>query len=876
MADFCLRGVRLLLPRAGLWACLILVLCLLSLLYTRQHIGIQTKTANMFSEKLPFRQQQIRLNASFPMLDDTMLVVVEAPTHELADIASTTLVQHLEATDGVFTSVYAPRIEPFMQSHGLLFLSEEELAEKSKRLIEAQPVIGALAHDPSVRGVFQLVAQMLPRLAASNAAANLDPLLINLYAALEQPEAPPLSWLDLTQKKAGDTAETPTRFIQIKPQMDYSRWLPAKPAMLALRAAIQECQKEFESSLGTQTAMRIRMHVTGEKAMGFEEMKSAAQGAATASVLALLMVSIVLWLALRSWRLIAAVMLTLLSGLLLTGAFAAGSIGSLNMISVAFAVLYIGLGVDYMIHLCMRFRELVIKGVSSREALLASVHEIAPSLVLCALSTSAGFYAFLPTDFEGVSELGLIAGTSMFISLFMSLTLLPCLLSKCLSDKPQQDSENSFAGGPPRPGLLEIPLRYPRGICCAGGLLALLAIAPAVGVKFDEDPINLRDPESESVATLRTQMKAGHLSPWQIEWVSNSPEAVENAARAVRDIPGIGRVMTLQSWVPQNQETKLAILDDLALMLEPSFLGGKKPPPATEETLAAMSAALETLQALPEGTHTEAMLALMEMLDNWLSKNTDPNKLKALEQRLTHTLPHALQQLNLQLTAQQVSPDKLPETLRSRWVSPAGLYRLQAEPEETQASPEALRELRQQVSAALPDASGKLIVTLESADAVVSSFRQALLLAILAALIIVVTYLRSLKDTCLVMAPLALAGLYTLACMELLEQPLNFANIIALPLLLGLGVDNGIHIIHRVRTHSHEQFNLMHSSTTRAIFFSAATTLVGFGNLAFSPHTGTASMGILLTVGVIATLLSTLVLLPALVQWLDTHKKANP
>lgn len=844
IAEACAHLVRKLITHARMGVFLLIGLSFLSFFYTKTHIGIQTETATLFSEDLPFRQDQIAFNKAFPMLDDTFTLVVESATAETADKVSNELAQRLRAHPDIIESVYIPEHHAFFKTHGLLYQPETTVQTYAHTLKH----MSLTGFDPSLQGLSTQIYRPLQYSSAGLSKTLLEEIShpASLLNAALKPTLrnafEPVSWIATQQNHEAST--TALRFLQIKPKLDYTRWLPAKPAIELARELAHEFRKRDMANI----------RITGDKAMSFEEMKSAAQGAALASVLAFFMVACVLWFALRSWRLIGACVATLLAGLLLTAAFAATAIGNLNMISVAFAVLYIGLGVDYMIHIAMRYRELINKGASAHESLITSIHEIGPSLILCALSTSAGFYAFLPTAFSGVSELGLIAGTSMFISLGLSLTLLPMLMHSFPMRK--QACKKARALPSAMHNLLNIPAKHPRTLCLITVVAAVAAIFPAREITFDEDPINLRDPKSESVSTIGDLIERNRLSPWHIHILRGDEDTAEALAAQLRTLPEVKRVVTISTLIPDEQAAKQALLKNLKA---PSYREAANDP---EATLAALEQLLNALSAASTLPDTPAMLkSLHSNLSAFLAQAT-PN-LDLLDKNLKTHAAYFYKTLLNPLKASPITAEGLPAEIRERWVSPQGDYRIEVIPQDSVKTNDELRAFAKTVQAIAPDATGKLIVTQQSADAVVASFKQALIFAMIAAVVIVFAYLRTIRDTLYVLIPLALTGLFTIATMQILGLPFNFANIIALPLLLGLGVDNGIHIIHRVRTHAREQADLMRSSTARAIFFSALTTLVGFGNLAFSPHTGTASMGVLLTIGVWFTLLTTLYVLPA-------------
>ena len=248
--------------------------------------------------------------------------------------------------------------------------------------------------------------------------------------------------------------------------------------------------------------------------------------------------------------------------------------------------------------------------------------------------------------------------------------------------------------------------------------------------------------------------------------------------------------------------------------------------------------------------------------------------LNRLEHNLLATLPDSLELLEASLQATRITAERLPQDLQQRWLSADGRYRVQVFPKENINDNQALRRFVSEVRELAPQATDSPVIMLEAGDAVLAAFQQAFITALVVITLLLLLMLRSLINTVLVLLPLLLAGLLTTTTVILLGIDFNFANIIALPLLLGIGVDNGIHMIHRLRQGSLAQ--LLHTSTARAMFYSALTTILSFGNLSFSPHQGTASMGQILTIGVLLTLASTLLVLPALYTLQRQPPSLNP
>jgi hypothetical protein len=235
-----------------------------------------------------------------------------------------------------------------------------------------------------------------------------------------------------------------------------------------------------------------------------------------------------------------------------------------------------------------------------------------------------------------------------------------------------------------------------------------------------------------------------------------------------------------------------------------------------------------------------------------------------LQTSLLGSLPARLDALATSLEAEEVTREDLPEDLIEHWVSKDDHYRVTVFPRENLNDSAAMRRFVTAVRTVAPDAIGFPVIYLEAGDAVVKAFKQAFLMALVAVTVLLLILLRPKSDTLLVLLPLLLAGVLTGAASVVVKIPFNFANVIALPLLLGIGVDSGIHMVHRMRAAPPAGGQVLETSTARAVLYSSLTTICSFGNLAVSPHRGMASMGVLLTIGIVFTLICTLVVLPAL------------
>ena len=842
-------------PRAVALLCLAAAAGLLWL--AAATLSINTSTNDMLSEELPFRAQNEAVDAAFPQLVDTLTIAIEAPDALAAEAAAERLAAALAAQPAVVRSVFLPQGGDFFRRNGLLYLSPEELQALGDRLAGAQPLLTALQTDPSLRGLADLLAQAVGEGATGedtpaggeDLAALLD-RLASVAEALPQDPGARLSWSALLSNTP-ETAEDRRRFVIVKPVIDFASLAPMAEAVAAVEAAADD--------LGLTAAKGYRLRLTGEPLMLQDELVSVSTGIGLVGLISGVLVTIVLFAGLRSWRLAVPILATLFAGLAWTAGFAALAVGELNIISVAFAVLFIGLSVDFGIHYALRVQESQAEGLAPPIALAQAAALIGRPLMLCALSSALAFFAFFPTAYRGLSELGLIAGAGMFIALFLNLTLLPALMA--LMPAP---AGAAHLGPVARAGaaLQRRAARHARGLTALGLLLAVAAAFALPQARFDDDPLNLRDPDSPSVAALLEMMADPRVSPYSAQLLVDDLAAAQAIAPRLAALPEVEAAVTVTSFVPAAQDQKLAILDQVALFLTPLFTA---PPPAPEPDAAERTAALQRLIATLD-VASESLQPAASRLRAALQALGDVPPAR-LEQAWLGGFVPALDRLLDGLEAEVVTLESLPADLAGRYRAAegprSGSVLIEVVPVEDLRDPAARERFVDALQAVAPHISGVPVTIVEAGRAVVTAFAQATLLALAAIAVLLLVVLRSPLDSLLVLAPLFLAALLTVAVSVVFGPAFNFANVIVLPLLLGLGVDSGIHMVMRAREES-AGIHTAANSTPRAILLSALTTVASFGALATSQHPGTASMGLLLTIAIVLTLVCVLAFLPAL------------
>jgi hopanoid biosynthesis associated RND transporter like protein HpnN len=825
----------------------------IALAYTMRHIAIDTDSTKLLSSDLPWRQREIAFDAAFPQRVNQIVIVVDGATPELAETAAATLTQRLTAQPAVFVSVNRPDGGPFFDRNGLLFLSLAEVKQTTEDLIAGQPLLGTLAADPSMRGLMTALSLSAEGIRRHEAElADLERPLTVLAATLEAAaagQATSLSWRSLITGRTPSQREL-RRFILVQPKLEFEALQPGERATHAIRTAAL--------GAGLTPELGVRVRLTGQVPLADEEFATLAHHAALNTGVSLAFVALLLWLALRSVRIIVAVLLSLLLGLIVTAALGLFVIGPFNLISVAFAVLFVGLGVDFGIQYCVRYRAERHACDDLHAALRAAAAGVGAPLALAAASTAAGFYSFLPTEYLGVSELGLIAGTGMLIAFAATITVLPALLALL---HPRGEKEAiGYAWLAPLDRFL---IARRSRVLVATGIVALVCLLLLPRVRFDFNPLNLRSAQTESVSTALDLMRDPQTSPNTIEALAPSLAQAGALADRLVALPEVEHAITLRSYVPEQQEQKLALISDCAMLLDPTLNPAQvRSLPTDAEKVAAMTeaaAALKEIAGNDPGTPQEAARRFARALDA-LAQGAPAARERA-EAAVIPGLRTTLDQLRTALQAESVTLESLPPALGRNWVSGDGRARVEVFPRGDGNDNETLRRFVTSVRAIVPDAVGPPVSVQESSRTIVRAFIEAGVFALISIAILLAIALRNLRDLLLTLAPLLLAGLLTLACSVLIGLPLNFANIIALPLLFGIGVAFNVYFVMAWREGAS---GLLQSSLTRAVLFSALTTATAFGSLWLSSHPGTASMGELLAISLLCTLVAALVFLPAL------------
>jgi uncharacterized protein len=829
-----------------------LLLGLVAAWFAATHFAMTTDTDQLLSRTLPWRLTNAAFDKAFPS-PGRIVVVIDGQTPELAEQAAQSITDRLQNRPRLFPQVLRPDGGTFWRQNGLLFESTKDVSDQMAQLIKAEPFLGSLAADPSLRGVASTLSTLATGVTSGSAQlSDLDLPSRQLATSLEALEAGKpafFSWRALVSGSKPDPDQL-RQLILVNPTLDFAKLEPGSDASTAIRATAR--------SLDLDPAHGVRVRLTGPVPLQDEEFGTLVERAPLIGSIAFCAILTMLWFAVRSPKTMAAILATTVVGLATAMAFGLVIFGRFNAISVAFIPLFVGLGIDFGIQFSVRFRSEQAAGRDVPDALVASGHGMGRSLMLAASAISAGFLAFGPTAYVGLSQLGVIAGLGLIFALILNLSLLPALLRLL---KPAPPIRRDVPA--PLRRLDGFMLGHRRLVVGAGVAAAVVCASLLPLLHFDFNPIHMRSPKVESVAALFDLMRDPNESLNTLEVIAPSLAQAQIIAHRVAQPPEVNSVRTLQTFIPGDQAAKLAAIGDantlLELTLDPIMI---QPAPTDDQVKASLTKAANDLRAAagatqsPAATNVRRLAAALDIL-----AQGSPALRAQATQVLIPPLNTMIAQVRDSLQAQPVTMASLPADLRSQWMTADGRARVSIIPNGDSNNNAVLSRFIDAVSALQPNLAGTPMGIREGGKTVAGAFVEAGVLSFVAITLLLFAILRRVRDVAITMAPIVLTGLLTLGSCVVIGQPLNFANIIALPLLFGIGVAFHIYFVMAWRAGGE---HLLESSLTRAVFFSALTTATGFGSLWASSHPGTASMGKLLMIALVWTLVSALLFQPAL------------
>ena len=841
------RGVASCIRHSKLVIAAALILAALSAIYTARHFAINTDINDLISERLPWRQSEIAFQRAFPQTVELILVDVGAGSPEAAKAAAREVLQALAKRPDLFRSVRDQLDSPFFRRNGLLFLPPDQVVHFTEQLSNAQPLLSGLVRDPSLRGLVQVLVGILDNakqgyVSYDNMAPPLN-LAADTLEGVAQGHPVEFSWRTLVR---GDPRPSDLhRFVEVRPFLDQAALEPGGKATAAIR--------EIVSQLGLQAKYGAEAVLTGPVIISDNEFAGVHEGVALNSCVTGAIILVILGIALRSIGLVAAVVVNLVVGLAITAAGGILMVGALNPISLAFAVLFVGLGADFAIQYTVRYRAERHDLGNLHEALVGSAAWVGIPLSLAAGAAAAGFLSFTPTAYRGLAQLGIIAGFGMIVAYVLSLTLLPTLIF--VFNPPPEPKPLTLPALAPADAFLK---RHRIWVISITVLIVLAGLPALTRLQFNFNPLAL---ENQSSPALRSLFRLSKDLPLKTAKVLVAPEQMAAIVDKLRALPEVAAIWTIDSFVPVDQEKKLESIGNAKKSLGPALHTTPRAPPSDAENVTALQQGVHALESVAgqQGAGASAARRLADAMKR-LSEADEAQRVRATE-AFIRPLQLDLDDIEQSLMAERVTRQSLPADLVRDWVAPDGRMRIEVWPKGNSNDNSTVRRFAQAVLGVEPRATGEAIESIEWGATIVEAFIEAMALALISIAILLWIVLRRVTDVLVTLIPLIVAGLVTLEICALTNFQLNYANIIALPVLLGVGVAFKIYYVTAWRR---GESDFLESVLTRAVFYSTLLTATAFGSLWVSNQPGISSMGKLLALSLVCTLTSAALFQPAL------------
>lgn len=870
------------------WAVLAiaLLLSLASVLYTVGKMEFLTGRDDLMPRNAPFQKDYREYRSAFGDQEE-IVVVVESDDPALATRFSDALYSRLSEEKRLFVELLYPGGLPYFRKNGLLFMPSDDLETMANRLQMTAPLIKELAAAPSIKTLFSSLTIQIDDYLKSPDKGKLQRITFMLqtldkgFSGFDGKNSP-LSMDSFLKGGKGESNASmlenagKQQIIAIRPLKEEGSFVPAEKAIIKIR-------KELNSLLAKPEFKGVTGGITGVPVLEYEEMATSRSDMEKATVLSLALTVLLLLVAFRGWVNTVAAMVSLITGICLSFGFATVAIGHLNILSMAFAVMLIGLGIEYGIQVVLRYQEELEKGVDRSKAIELGLSGNYRSVTLAAATVALAFATFAFTDFKGIAELGIIAAGGIVLCVISTFTVLPAtliLLTRRIEIKPPKQRKELALN----PAIAALS-RHPRLIAVIASMLAIICILPLMRMEFDFNMMNLQAKGLESVRYAYKLMRSKENAGYFAVAIAKDRAEAERLSKKLESLPSVQHVISISSLVPEKQREKLAFIASMrrsmaSVVPKPydENLSPMELPPVFEGFRNRVELLGKRLEAgrLPEAKPVAAFLSTLDKFFAGLEKEKDGNALSMLKDfqgTMFAPLPEKLAMLKESLNPSPVTESDIPKQLKERFIAKDGRLLLQIVPKKEIFEKGPLSEFVKEVKGVVPNATGEPVSVYESFMVLQDSYLKAFIYAFAGIVAILLFTFKSVRLTLVGVLPL-LAGLLIMVCgMWLSGLKFNVANIIVMPLLLGVGIDSAIYILARYRREGETPVQVVTRSAGIGVFLNALTILFSFGALMVARHQGVFSIGAVMSLGMTAIVLAFLIYLPALLMIIDGEGK---
>ena len=834
-----------------------------------------------------YHQNFLRFKKEFPTQDD-LAVVVESDDPEKNRQFVERLGAKMDAETNLFHDVLYKHDFRMLGSKALLFVPEEKLGELKQTLRDYRPFIEQFARTTNLVSLFSMINTQI-RTAKRETNAENDALIKSL-PALERIVTQARDCLSRsgTPPTAGVTALFNS--TNNSDQDVYITYADGRIFLLTAQAPVEELNDAAVERLRTlveQTRIEVpgvNVGLTGEPVLDHDQMEQSKKDATLASIVSLVICALIFIYAYQETGRPLKATVCLLFGLAYTLAFTflPWPVGHLNILTIMFVPILIGLAIDYGVHLISRYEEELRRGSDQQAALIKAMVFTGQGIFTGTFTTAGAFLAMVFTNFKGIQEMGLICGFGLLICFVPMMTLLPVLLLRGR----QNVIDHAKSGPDSRRALVE-GLWLGRPVLTTSIVLVLcgLAATQVHKVYFDYDLLHL---QSKGLPAVVYTQKLIDSTPKSLLYAAVIATNLQHAIALEEQITNLSSVSSIDSltrFLAEDQTRKLALVAGIKRDLASIRFAQADTAPVN---LTELDTTLYSLQGYLGNIHQETaeQPALVKQIDSLqqavislrraiLSGNATrlqahSLKLAAFQQAFFNDIQATFEGLQNQDDSAPLRVQDLPQAMHDRFVGVTGKYLLMVNAKQDLWKRENQKVFVEQLRRVDPDVTGTPVQLYEYTNLLKDSYVQAAQYSLIAIALLVLVHFRSLFSVLLALIPVAVGSLWLAGLMGLCHIPLNPANIMTLPLVIGIGVTNGIHILNR---YAEEQTpSILTRSTGKAVLVSGLTTIAGFGSFTLGKHRGLQSLGYVMSTGLATCMIAALTFLPALLSLL-LHRK---
>ena len=838
------------------------VLTVASLTLTATRLGFRTSRLDLLNPQSGYNQLWIEYINEFGDADD-VVVVVEGESRQQVLPVVEELSETISREEQLFRAVLHEVDLSRIRAKGLHYLQPADLLAIEGFLDRVEPI---LAGDWARLTVGNMSRAMCQRPAAEAELGRLSESLVDAFAPVGRYQSP---WPEMPDSVAtfsdlgseymlADQGRMGFVLLQFA-EHDNESFAQGTKSIDTLRDLIAVARKKHpETKIG----------LTGLPVMENDEVRSSQSAMLKASLLSLFGVACLFVAGFGGLKHPLMTVAALLIAMAWSFGYVTIAVGHLNILSISFGVILIGLGIDFGVHYVARYMQLRGSLISSDEALIQTAGGVGPGIVTGAITTAIAFFMAGFTEFTGIAELGIIAGGGILLCCAATMIVLPAMVY--LSD--------ANRSGQAMPVPLDIH-GWVRPLFRRPLLLLTITVAGTVWLslgmtrlEYDHNLLNLQPEGLESVDLERRLLEQSDQSVWFALSMARDREELLAKKELFTQLPSVERVDEIASRIPAHDDRRRPIIERIHRRLAEL---PERPPQLPVDQPEQIGQLLGRMQLMVGGTpDTFKTRCQLEQVRDWMRRMPEAECLRRLSDYQHHVAGDLLSRLHLLRDMSNPEPPRLtdlPESLVTRFVGADGRHLLKIYSKGDIWDMQSMARFVAEVRGVDPLATGNPLQTYEASRQMKSSYEQAAWYALAAILIVLYLDLRSLRYTLLAMLPLGLGMLQLFGILGLLDIPLNPANMIVLPLILGIGIDDGVHVIHDFRRQRGRY--RMSPSTASAVLISSLTTMVGFGSLMIASHRGLQSLGRVLTIGVGCCLFTSLVMLPAVLAWTTRNRQ---